>query len=139
MYKQFPDWLIGCFKSRPCKYAAYRCHTSIVFAGAAFGAIWLYMRKTITANVFAIVLAVVFLLDGWLVANRYLNADDFQEDTRRKNFQPSQSDLQILLPVRARTIAFTTKPLTHLIPHHRPTSINWWVAIALLSCRYTRI
>ena len=95
--KQFPDWLMAALKEDRASMLRSDALRSLFFAGAAFGAIWLYMRKTITANVFAFVLAVVFLLDGWLVANRYLNADDFQEDTQfAQNFQPSQSDLQIL-------------------------------------------
>lgn len=95
--KQFPDWLMKALREDRASMLHSDAMRSLFFAGVAFGAIWLFMRKTITANVFALSLAIIFLLDGWLVANRYLNADDFQEDTQfAQNFQPSQTDLQIL-------------------------------------------
>jgi hypothetical protein len=95
--KQFPEWLMTALKEDRASMLHTDALRSLFFAAAAFGAIWLFMRKTISANVFALTLAAVFLLDGWLVANRYLNADDFQEDLQfAQNFQPSQTDLQIL-------------------------------------------
>lgn len=95
--KQFPDWLMAALKEDRASMLHTDAFRSLFFAGAAFGAIWLFMRKTIPVNLFALVLTLLFLLDGWLVANRYLNADDFQEDTQfAQNFQPSQGDLQIL-------------------------------------------
>jgi hypothetical protein len=95
--KQFPDWLMGALREDRASMLRSDALRSLFFAGAAFGAIWLFMRKTISANVFAITLALVFLLDGWLVANRYLNSDDFVEDSAyAQNFQPSETDKQIL-------------------------------------------
>jgi len=95
--KQFPDWLMKALRDDRASMLHSDAIRSLFFAGAAFGAIWLFMRKTISQNIFVGALAVIFLLDGWLVANRYLNSEDFQEDTQfAQNFQPSQTDLQIL-------------------------------------------
>lgn len=95
--KQFPDWLMKALREDRASMLHADAWRSLFFAAAAFGAVWLFMRKTISVNLFAAALAVIFLLDGWLVANRYLNADDFEEKTQfAQNFQPSQSDLQIL-------------------------------------------
>ena len=95
--KQFPDWLMKALRDDRASMLHSDALRSLFFAGAAFGAIWLFMRKTISANLFAGSIAIIFLLDGWLVANRYLNSEDFQEDTQfAQNFQPSQTDLQIL-------------------------------------------
>jgi len=95
--KQFPDWLMKALKEDRASMLHTDALRSLFFAGAAFGAIWLLMRKTISTNLFAFAIAVIFLLDGWLVANRYLNSEDFQEDTQvAQNFQPSQTDIQIL-------------------------------------------
>ncbi len=95
--KQFPDWLMTALREDRASMLHSDAFRSLFFAGVAFGAIWLFMRKTISINVFAAAIAVIFLLDGWLVANRYLNSEDFQEDTQfAQNFKPSQTDLQIL-------------------------------------------
>jgi hypothetical protein len=95
--KQFPDWLMKALREDRESMLHTDAVRSLFFAAAAFGAIWLFMRKTITANTLAFSLLVVFLLDGWLVANRYLNSKDFVEDSQfAQNFQPSQADQQIL-------------------------------------------
>jgi hypothetical protein len=95
--KQFPDWLMAALREDRASMLHTDAFRSLFFAGAAFGAIWLFMRKTISANLFAAAVAVIFLIDGWLVANRYLNSEDFQENTEvAKSFLPSPSDQQIL-------------------------------------------
>jgi hypothetical protein len=95
--KQFPDWLMAALREDRASMLHTDAFRSLFFAGAAFGAIWLLMRKTISINLFAAAIAVIFLIDGWLVANRYLNSEDFQENTEvAKSFLPSPSDQQIL-------------------------------------------
>jgi uncharacterized membrane protein YfhO len=95
--KQFPDWLMNALKEDRASMLRSDALRSLFFAGATFGAIWLFMRKTISANIFAVAVAIIFLLDSWLVANRYLNSEDFQEEIAyAQNFQASESDRQIL-------------------------------------------
>ncbi len=95
--KQFPDWLMSALKEDRASMLHKDALRSLVFTGAAFAVIWLFISKTIPASIFKAALGVVFLLDGWMVANRYLNSDDFQEEsTYTQNFQPSPVDLQIL-------------------------------------------
>lgn len=97
LVKYYPDWLIADIQKDRAGMVQSDALRTLFFIALAFGTVWLLMRKTISTNLFAFAIAVIFLLDGWLVANRYLNSDDFQENTEvAKSFQPSQTDLQIL-------------------------------------------
>ena len=95
--KQFPDWLMKALRDDRASMLHTDAFLSLLYSGAAFAAIWLFMRKNISATVLTAVIALVFLIDGWSVAKRYLNSDDFQEDAQfAQNFQPSQGDMFIL-------------------------------------------
>lgn len=95
--KQFPDWLMKALKEDRASMLHTDAFRSLFFAAAAFGVVWFFMRKTVSSTVFAATLAVIFLLDGWLVATRYLNSEDFQEESvYEQSFTPSQADQQIL-------------------------------------------
>ncbi len=93
----YPQWLMDAIKTDRASMLHMDALRSLFFIAAAFAAIWFYLRKSISANMMAGVLTVVFLLDGWLVANRYLNSDDFREASEySQNFVPSPADQQIM-------------------------------------------
>lgn len=95
--KYYPDWLIADIQKDRAGMVQSDSLRSLFFIAAAFGVLWLFIRKTISQSIFIGAIATIFLLDGWLVANRYLNSDDFQDKDRySQNFVPSATDQQIL-------------------------------------------
>jgi len=71
---------------------------SLVFISLAFSILFLYVKgKLKNRNMLIAGLMVFVLIDGWTVAKRYLNDDDFQDKNRVKNYhQPTEADRMIL-------------------------------------------
>ena len=70
---------------------------SLFFIVLAAGLIWAFIQKKVSQTLFIAGIAFVFLLDGWMVAKRYLNADNFVETSKYDgNHQPTQADLDIM-------------------------------------------
>lgn len=70
---------------------------SIVFLAITFGLIWLYLKEKIKLAPFALVFALLFMIDLWPVNNRYMSKDTYKP--KRKNealFTASAADQQIL-------------------------------------------
>lgn len=99
--KQYYDsgngWLIDAIKKDRASLLRTDAFRSLFFIAAAFGLVWAYLQQKVSKQVFIAGLAFVFLADGWLVAKRYLNADNFVEKTAANNQHiPTQADMDIL-------------------------------------------
>lgn len=70
---------------------------SLFFVAVAFGLIWAFIQKKVEKNVLLGGLLLVFLIDGFSVAKRYLNSDDFVEKQNyQANYNMTKADEQIL-------------------------------------------
>ena len=70
---------------------------SLFFIGAAFALVWFYVQKTLSRTILITGLTLVFLIDGWMIARRYLNTDNFVEVNKYESVHtPTQADQDIL-------------------------------------------
>jgi hypothetical protein len=96
-YEGGNGWLIDAIKKDRASLLRTDAFRSLFFIAAAFGLVWAYLKEKVSKQIFIAGLAIVFLADGWLVAKRYLNADNFVEKTASNNQHiPTQADLDIL-------------------------------------------
>ncbi|MBL0310661.1 MAG: hypothetical protein IPP77_13610 [Bacteroidetes bacterium] len=99
--KQYYDngngWLIDAIKQDRASLLRMDAFRSLFFIAAAFGLIWFYVQKKLSKQILIGGIAMVFLLDGWLIGKRYLNTDNFIEGNQyQSNHTPTQADLDIL-------------------------------------------
>ncbi len=99
--KQYYDngngWLIDAVKVDRASLLRTDAFRSLFFVAAAFGLIWFYLQQKLTKQILIGGLAAVFLLDGWLVSKRFLNSDNFKDDTQQQQAHaPTQADVEIL-------------------------------------------
>lgn len=99
--KQYYDngngWLIDVLKKDRASLLMTDAFRSLFFIVVAFGLIWFFIKKKLSKQVFIGGLALVFLIDTWTVAKRYLNSDNFVEDSKyQSNHTPTQADQDIL-------------------------------------------
>jgi MFS family permease len=70
---------------------------SLFFIAVAFGLVWAFLKKKLESSMLIAGLALVFLVDGWSVAKRYLSGEDFVEKQNyQANYNPTQADMEIL-------------------------------------------
>ncbi len=69
---------------------------SLLFIAVAVLALFLFNRKTLNALITTIIIGVFAFIDVIVIDNKYLNAENFQENTEYENvFKPSAVDEQI--------------------------------------------
>ncbi|WBA41521.1 YfhO family protein [Hymenobacter canadensis] len=69
---------------------------SIIFIALAFGALWFYLQRKVSAGMAAALVGLLTLVDLWGVDKRYLNDNNFQRETIAQQFVPTAADQQIL-------------------------------------------
>jgi hypothetical protein len=99
--KQYYDanqgWLIDVIKKDRAGLLRADAIRSLFFIAAAFALVWFFVQKKLSKSILIGGLTLVFLVDGWMVAKRYLNTDNFVEVSKyQSNHTPTQADLQIL-------------------------------------------
>lgn len=99
--KQYYDngngWLMDAIKKDRASLLRADAFRSLFFIAAAFGLLWFYLKDKLGKQVLLGGITLVFLLDGWMVAKRYLNSDNFIESSKyQSNHTPTQADLEIL-------------------------------------------
>ncbi len=66
---------------------------SIIFISLAFGLLWLYIKGSFkNINLIIVSLTLLVLVDGWTVAKRYLNNDNFQDKNKIANYHQAQAN-----------------------------------------------
>ena len=99
--KQYYDnnqgWLIDVIKKDRAGLLRADAFRSLFFIAATFGLVWFFVQKKLSKQILIGGLAALFLIDGWMISKRYLNADNFVEVSKyQSNHTPTQADLQIL-------------------------------------------
>ncbi|WP_052381260.1 YfhO family protein [Hymenobacter sp. APR13] len=69
---------------------------SMIFIALAFGVLWFYLQRKVSAGMAAALVGLLTLVDLWGVDKRYLNDNNFQRETVAQQFVPTAADQQIL-------------------------------------------
>lgn len=90
-------WLVEALKKDRANLLRDDAFRSLFFIAASFGLLWFFIKDKLSKQILIGGLAILFLLDGWTVAKRYLNSDNFVEaDIYKNHHTPSQADQQIM-------------------------------------------
>lgn len=97
-YEGGNGWLIDAIKKDRASLLRTDAFRSLFFIAAAFGLIWFYVQKKVSKQMLIGGMALVFLLDGWLVGKRYLNTENFVEENQyQSNHTKTAADEEILM------------------------------------------
>ncbi len=86
---------------------------SLILIALSFGVLWIALSKKVSTNVAIISLGALLVFDGFQIAKRYVDNEDFVKHSRIvKPFQPSPQDLEILKDTTHYRVAnFTVNPM----------------------------
>ena len=89
--------MLGLIRSERASMLRMDSFRSLFFIIAAGAVVWFFVQKKLSKQLFVGAITVLVLLDGWMVAKRYLNSDDFVESSRyQANHTETQADRDIL-------------------------------------------
>lgn len=120
--KDFADRIIAALKIDRESMAKADAWRSIIFIAIAAGSIWAYATDKIKSNILVIIICAASIVDLWSLDKRYLNNDNFREDTGEANYVETSADQQVL---QDKTLSFRifnyNNPFNDAIPsyHHK--------------------
>jgi len=97
MQEHNQGWIVDALRKDRSSLLFTSSLRSLFFIGAAFALVWFYIRNTFSKTILITGLTLVFLIDGWMIARRYLNNDNFVEVNKYESVHtPTQADQEIL-------------------------------------------
>jgi hypothetical protein len=96
LMKQKLDWLVDAIRADRKGMLVKDTWRSLFFVGAAFAVIWMYLKDKMNEFVTLAVIALLSVTDLYMVDKRYLNSDNFTDETVATYFTPMPVDEMIL-------------------------------------------
>ncbi len=94
---QWPDWLRQALIDERIAILRFDIWRALAIMAIFAGALWMLLKKKISVTLFAVVLALLMLVDHWTIDKRYLNDSHFVAARKATApFQPTQADQAIL-------------------------------------------
>ena len=86
---------------------------TLVLVGLSFAMLWFFLKRKLNTTLVIVGLGLLLFFDGFQVAKRYVNDDDFVRSSMvKKPFEPSAADLEILKDTTHYRVAnFTVNPM----------------------------
>ncbi len=88
----FPQWLLQAVEEDRASMARKDAFRSLAFILLAGGVLWFWLKKKIKAVPALTTLAVLTLVDLWMVDKRYLNKENFEKNFISTQFEPTEAD-----------------------------------------------
>ncbi|WP_194973142.1 glycosyltransferase family protein [Aquiflexum lacus] len=92
----FPDWLAEALQEDRKSIMRGSALKSLIFILLSAGLIWAALKNKISTQVTGLAIAVILVIDLWMINKRYLNEEAFQFSPKEQFFAKSPADERIL-------------------------------------------
>ncbi len=133
-YDNNQGWILDALKKDRASLLFWSSLRSLFFIGAAFGLVWFYVQKKLSNTILIGGLGLLFLVDGWMIDKRYLNADNFVEVSKyQSTHTATQADQDILRDTdpHYRVFNITQNPFNDAMTSYFHQSVGGYSAVKL--------
>jgi hypothetical protein len=92
----FPDWLAEALQEDRKSIMRSSAFKSFIFIILSAGLVWAALKNKISTQLAGLAIAVILVVDLWMINKRYLNEEAFQYSPKEQFFAKSPADIRIL-------------------------------------------
>jgi len=92
----FPDWLAEALQEDRKSIMRSSAFKSLLFILLSAGMVWAALKNKISTQLAGLAIAVILVVDLWMINKRYLNEEAFQYSPKEQFFAKSPADIRIL-------------------------------------------